>query len=92
LSDCSGSGRLADIGQGDVSWVVADPDGNEFCVLTPADGDQRGCRRSSCSARPGCSARRSANRRRFGVRRLSGARAIEQLAERWFLSSGISRR
>lgn len=24
-----------DIGQGDVSWVVmADPDGNEFCVLT----------------------------------------------------------
>ena len=26
----------ADIGQGDVSWVVlADPDGQEFCVLTP---------------------------------------------------------
>jgi predicted enzyme related to lactoylglutathione lyase len=26
----------ADIGQGDVRWVVlADPDGNEFCVLTP---------------------------------------------------------
>ena len=26
---------LADIGQGDVAWVVmADPDGNEFCVLT----------------------------------------------------------
>lgn len=25
-----------DVGQGDVSWVVmADPDGNEFCVLTP---------------------------------------------------------
>ena len=25
----------ADIGQGDVSWVVmADPEGNEFCVLT----------------------------------------------------------
>src|SRR3989442_308631 len=25
-----------DIGQGDVSWVVmADPDANEFCVLTP---------------------------------------------------------
>jgi hypothetical protein len=25
-----------DIGQGHVSWVVmADPDGNEFCVLTP---------------------------------------------------------
>jgi len=25
-----------DIGQGDVKWVVmADPDGNEFCVLTP---------------------------------------------------------
>lgn len=25
-----------DIGQGDVGWVVmADPDGNEFCVLTP---------------------------------------------------------
>jgi Glyoxalase-like domain len=24
------------IGQGDVSWVVmADPDGNEFCVVTP---------------------------------------------------------
>ena len=26
----------ADIGQGEVSWVVmADPDGHEFCVLTP---------------------------------------------------------
>ncbi len=30
-----GATRL-DIGQGDVSWVVmADPNGNEFCVLTP---------------------------------------------------------
>jgi len=29
--------RHADIGQGDVAWVVlADPDGNEFCVLPPA--------------------------------------------------------
>ncbi|HEY3831092.1 MAG TPA: VOC family protein [Acidimicrobiia bacterium] len=28
--------RRIDIGQGDVSWVVmADPDQNEFCVLTP---------------------------------------------------------
>jgi catechol 2,3-dioxygenase-like lactoylglutathione lyase family enzyme len=28
--------RPADIGQGDVPWVVlADPEGNEFCVLTP---------------------------------------------------------
>ncbi|MEV4299855.1 VOC family protein [Microbispora rosea] len=27
----------ADVGQGDVSWVVlADPEGNEFCVLRPA--------------------------------------------------------
>ena len=26
--------RRVDIGQGDVTWVVmADPDGNEFCVL-----------------------------------------------------------
>ncbi len=26
----------ADIGQGDVPWpVLADPEGNEFCVLTP---------------------------------------------------------
>ncbi|HYB87124.1 MAG TPA: VOC family protein, partial [Streptosporangiaceae bacterium] len=26
----------ADVGQGDVPWVVlADPEGNEFCVLTP---------------------------------------------------------
>lgn len=26
-----------DIGQGDVDWVVmADPEGNEFCVLSPA--------------------------------------------------------
>jgi Glyoxalase-like domain len=26
----------ADVGQGDVSWeVMADPEGNEFCVLTP---------------------------------------------------------
>jgi len=28
--------RRVDIGQGDVTWVVmADPDGNEFCVLSP---------------------------------------------------------
>ena len=28
--------RRADVGQGDVSWVVLnDPDGNEFCVLKP---------------------------------------------------------
>jgi predicted enzyme related to lactoylglutathione lyase len=28
---------LVDVGQGDVSWtVLADPEGNEFCVLTPA--------------------------------------------------------
>jgi len=28
--------RRIDIGQGEVSWVVlADPDGNEFCVLSP---------------------------------------------------------
>jgi predicted enzyme related to lactoylglutathione lyase len=28
--------RRIDIGQGEVDWVVmADPDGNEFCVLTP---------------------------------------------------------
>jgi hypothetical protein len=31
--------RHADIGQGDVAWVVlADPDGNEFCVLPPTFG------------------------------------------------------
>jgi predicted enzyme related to lactoylglutathione lyase len=30
--------RRIDIGQGDVSWVVmADPDGNEFCVLSAND-------------------------------------------------------
>jgi predicted enzyme related to lactoylglutathione lyase len=30
--------RRVDIGQGVVSWVVmADPEGNEFCVLTPRD-------------------------------------------------------
>jgi catechol 2,3-dioxygenase-like lactoylglutathione lyase family enzyme len=29
----------ADIGQGEVPWVVlADPEGNEFCVLGPLDG------------------------------------------------------
>ncbi len=28
--------RHADVGQGDVPWVVmADPEGNEFCVLAP---------------------------------------------------------
>ncbi len=28
--------RPADVGQGDVPWVVlADPEGNEFCVLRP---------------------------------------------------------
>jgi hypothetical protein len=31
----------ADIGQGDVSWVVmADPEGNEFCVLRALQGDE----------------------------------------------------
>jgi hypothetical protein len=31
--------RPADVGQGDVSWVVlADPEGNEFCVLTSRKG------------------------------------------------------
>jgi Glyoxalase-like domain len=30
--------RRIDIGQGEVNWVVlADPEGNEFCVLTPRD-------------------------------------------------------
>ncbi|MEM7271647.1 MAG: VOC family protein [Actinomycetota bacterium] len=30
-----GASRI-DVGQGDVSWVVmADPEGNEFCVLAP---------------------------------------------------------
>ena len=34
--------RRVNVGQGDgVSWVVmADPEGNEFCVLTPLTGDQ----------------------------------------------------
>ena len=32
--------RRVDIGQGDVSWVVlADPDGNEFCVLKALSGE-----------------------------------------------------
>ena len=30
--------RLADVGQGEVTWtVLADPAGNEFCVLSPRD-------------------------------------------------------
>ena len=30
--------RHVDIGQGDVPWIVlADPEGNEFCVLTPRE-------------------------------------------------------
>ena len=30
-----------DIGQKDVSWVVmADPEGNEFCILRPGAGDE----------------------------------------------------
>ena len=34
--------RRADIGQGDVSWVVmADPEGNEFCVLRPLTPEQQ---------------------------------------------------
>ena len=32
-----------DLGQGEVGWhVMADPDGHEFCVLTPEDGDAPG--------------------------------------------------
>jgi len=36
--------RRADVGQGpDVSWVVmADPDGNEFCVLRPLTPEELG--------------------------------------------------
>ena len=31
--------RRADVGQGEVPWVVmSDPEGAEFCVLTPAEG------------------------------------------------------
>ncbi|WP_354638600.1 VOC family protein [Kitasatospora camelliae] len=31
--------RRADVGQGEVSWVVlADPEGNEFCVLSSRPG------------------------------------------------------
>src|SRR5690606_1112067 len=34
--------RRADIGQGDRSWVVlADPDGNELCVLAPNERHAR---------------------------------------------------
>ena len=30
--------RRVDVGQGEVNWVVlADPEGNEFCVLSPRD-------------------------------------------------------
>jgi predicted enzyme related to lactoylglutathione lyase len=35
--------RRADIGQGDVDWVVmADPEGNEFCVLRSLPGGTAG--------------------------------------------------
>jgi predicted enzyme related to lactoylglutathione lyase len=35
--------RRVDIGQRDVSWVVmADPEGNEFCVLQPTPAKQEG--------------------------------------------------
>jgi Glyoxalase-like domain len=35
--------RHVDIGQGETSWVVlADPDGNEFCVLRPLTSDEAG--------------------------------------------------
>lgn len=37
-----GASRV-DVGQGDVPWVVlADPEGNEFCVLEGPSGIQRG--------------------------------------------------
>ena len=32
--DCDVIAMIADVGQGDEAWVVlADPEGNEFCVL-----------------------------------------------------------
>jgi hypothetical protein len=35
---CALGAQLVDIGQGSVPWVVlADPEGNEFCVLEPRD-------------------------------------------------------
>src|SRR5215472_3446622 len=50
----------ADVGQGDVPWtVLADPEGNEFCVLEPRDGldPARGDRRPCGAAlRQGCRA------------------------------------
>jgi len=34
--------KKVDIGQGDASWVVlADPEGNEFCVLRPLTPEER---------------------------------------------------
>lgn len=39
-------GRHLDIGQGDVPWVVlADPEGNELCVIEPDNGFLAGCPR-----------------------------------------------
>jgi hypothetical protein len=39
--------KEVDIGQGDVSWVVlADPEGNEFCILRPLDDEDRAERES----------------------------------------------
>ena len=60
--------RAIDIGQGDVSWVVlADPEGNEFCVLSgarltdsPPSGPaprRVGPGRLACGARPAMSHR-----------------------------------
>ena len=38
--------RRVDIGQGDVTWVVlADPEGNEFCVLRAQAGEDTGSSR-----------------------------------------------
>jgi hypothetical protein len=35
---CSRGARPADVGQGDAPWaVLADPEGNEFCVLPPRE-------------------------------------------------------
>jgi hypothetical protein len=63
--------RHADVGQGDVSWVVlADPEGNEFCVLAGRRPDRR-----PHTARPTSSRLPPLTRTRCGVWREPQVRA-----------------
>ena len=76
--------RQVDIGQGDVSWVVlADPEGNEFCVLRRPAGPLSSTPRArrARSARVRCSASHPSSRSTYSAGSSFGVDADVQIHE-----------